>query len=49
MTPAFFLPLADHGDIVSTLPFFLPAILIVGGLLWMRLAERRRHDSREDS
>ena len=48
MTPGLFLPLADHGDIVSTLPFFLPAILIVGGLLAMRIAERRRHDSRED-
>jgi hypothetical protein len=48
MTTALPLPIADHGDIVSTLPFFLPAILIVGGLLWMRLAERRRHDSREN-
>ena len=33
MTLDLFLPIADHGDIVSTLPFFLPAILIVGGLL----------------
>jgi hypothetical protein len=49
VTPALFLPVADHGDIVSTLPFFLPAILIVGGLLAMRLLERRRHDSRNES
>ncbi len=49
MTPALLLPVADHGDILSTLPFFLPAILIVGGLLAMRLLERRRHDSRNES
>lgn len=42
---ALLLPLADHGDIVSTLPFFAPALLIVVGLLAMRLLERRRHDS----
>lgn len=42
MTPALFLPVADHGDIVATLPFVLPALLIVGGLLAMRLVERRR-------
>jgi hypothetical protein len=41
------LPLADHGDIVSTLPFFLPALLIAGGLLAMRAAERRRNDPDE--
>jgi hypothetical protein len=46
--PAVFLPVADHGDIVSALPFFLPALLIVGGLIAMRVLERRRHDSRED-
>lgn len=40
------LPLADHGDIVSTLPFVLPAFLIVGGILAMRMIERRRHTSR---
>ncbi len=38
------LPVADHGDIVSTLPFFLPALLIVGGLVAMRAIERRRND-----
>ena len=49
MTPALFLPVADHGDIVSTLPFVLPALLIVGGLIAMRLVERRRHDSENGS
>jgi hypothetical protein len=46
---ALFLPLADHGDLVSTLPFFLPALLIVGGLLAMRAIERRRNDPRDGS
>ncbi len=44
MTPALFLPVADHGDILSALPFFLPALLIVGGLLVMRAREHRRND-----
>ncbi|MDQ3572683.1 MAG: hypothetical protein M3383_07480 [Actinomycetota bacterium] len=39
------LPIADHGDIVSTLPFFLPVLLIVGGLLVMRAIERKRDTS----
>jgi hypothetical protein len=43
-----FLPVADHGDIVSALPFFLPAFLIVGGILAMRLLERRRHHDQDD-
>lgn len=42
-----FLPLADHGDLVAALPFVLPAVLIVGGLLLMRAIERRRHDSND--
>jgi hypothetical protein len=37
-----FLPVADHGDLVAALPFFLPAFLIVGGILAMRAIERRR-------
>lgn len=44
---ALFVPIADHGDMVSALPFFLPALLIVGGLLVMRALERRRHDAGE--
>lgn len=36
------LPLADHGDLVATIPFFAPALLIVAGLLAMRALERRR-------
>ncbi len=40
-----FLPVADHGDLVATLPFFLPAFLIVGAILAMRAIERKRDDS----
>jgi hypothetical protein len=45
---ALFLPVADHGDLIAALPFFLPAFLIVGGIVAMRAIERRRDDSRED-
>lgn len=43
---ALVLPLADHGDIVTALPFFLPALLIAGGLttLFARERLRRRRD-----
>lgn len=47
-TLALFLPVADHGDLIAALPFFLPAFLIVGGILAMRAIERRRDDSRRD-
>ena len=48
LSPALFVPVADHGDIVSALPFFLPALLIVAGLLVMRAIERKRHDAGGD-
>ena len=35
--------LADHGELVSALPFVLPAFLVIGVLLVMRLVERRRN------
>lgn len=40
-----FLPPADHGDVVAALPFFLPVLLIVGGLLVMRAMERKRDNA----
>ncbi len=49
MTTALFLPVADHGDIVSALPFFMPALLIVGGLLVVRAIERRRQNEGTES
>jgi len=33
---------ADHGELVSALPFVMPAFLVVGVLLVMRVVERRR-------
>ena len=39
------LPLADHpGSLVAAIPFFVPALLIVGGLVVLRLRERSRDD-----
>jgi hypothetical protein len=35
--------LADHGELVSALPFVMPALLVVGVLLVMRVVERRRN------
>ncbi|MDQ3758808.1 MAG: hypothetical protein M3331_02540 [Actinomycetota bacterium] len=37
--------LADHGELVSAIPFVMPALLIVGALLAMRAIERRRDTS----
>lgn len=34
---------ADHGELVSALPFVMPAILIVGALIAVRLIERKRN------
>jgi hypothetical protein len=34
---------ADHGELVSALPFVMPALLVVGVLLVMRVVERRRN------
>ena len=39
--------LADHGELVSAIPFVMPAFLIVGVLIVMRVAERRRDTSHE--
>jgi hypothetical protein len=39
--------LADHGELVSALPFVMPAFLVVGVLLVMRIVERRRNTESE--
>jgi hypothetical protein len=49
MAAAIALPIAHHGSLIAALPFFAPALLIVGTILAMRLAERRRHDSESES
>jgi hypothetical protein len=45
------LPLADHGNLLTALPFVAPAILIVGALLLVtlrdRLRGRRNHGDQE--
>lgn len=40
------IPLADHGDIVSALPFVVPMLIIGGGILFLMARERvvRRRD-----
>lgn len=48
------LPLADHGNAVSALPFVAPMVLVVAGLLFLvardRLGSRSARDAdREDS
>ncbi len=45
------LPLADHGDVVSALPFVVPMIVIVIGLLFLVARDRlgsRAADGRGD-
>jgi phosphate starvation-inducible membrane PsiE len=37
-------PIADHGDVISTLPFVAPALLIVIGLLVLVLRDRLRRE-----
>jgi hypothetical protein len=39
--------LADHGELVSAIPFVVPAFLVVGVLLVMKFAERRRNTHAE--
>jgi hypothetical protein len=42
------LPLADHGNAVSALPFVVPMFLIVGGLLFLVLRDRIGGQRAED-
>ena len=47
------IPLADHGSLVTALPFVGPMLLIGGGIVVMmvreRLAHRRGNDTRKGS
>jgi hypothetical protein len=36
------LPLADHGDLVSALPFVAPMVLVVAALLFLVARDRLR-------
>jgi hypothetical protein len=44
MTAALALPVAHHA-LVAAVPFFMPAVLIVVGLLVLRMRERKRDHS----
>jgi len=33
---------ADHGDLVMALPFVVPPLILIGGLLFLTLRDRRR-------
>jgi hypothetical protein len=37
------IPIADHGDLVSALPFVAPMLLIVVGLAVIVVRDRLRH------
>jgi len=37
--------LADHGELVTAIPFVMPALLLFGALLTVRVIERRRDTS----
>lgn len=43
MSPA--LVLADHGELVTAIPFVIPAFLVVGAIFVMRATERKRDTS----
>lgn len=45
MSAEIIIPLADHGELVATLPFVAPAFLVVSVVAWMRFRERGREDS----
>lgn|GEM_PF-3892799 len=47
MTAELTLPLAHHA-LITAVPFFAPALLIVGGLLVMRMRERTRDHSADE-
>jgi len=38
--PVPFLPIADHGDLVSAIPFVVPMLVIVAGLVILVLRDR---------
>jgi hypothetical protein len=33
---------ADHGDLVMALPFVVPPLILIGGLLFLTVRDRRR-------
>jgi hypothetical protein len=41
------IPIADHGDVLTALPFVGPMLLIGGGIVFLMVRERCRRDGRE--
>ncbi len=39
---------ADHGDLLMALPFVVPPLILIGGLLFVMLRDRRRRDGEPD-
>jgi hypothetical protein len=39
---------ADHGDLLMALPFVVPPLVLIGGLLFVMLRDRRRRDGEPD-
>ena len=33
---------ADHGDLLMALPFVIPPVILIGGLLFLTMRDRRR-------
>ena len=42
LDPADLFVFADHGDLLTALPFVLPPLILIGGLLFLTLRDRRR-------
>lgn len=40
-----YLPIADHGDLLAAVPFLVPMLVIVAGLVFLVLRDRLRRDS----
>ena len=40
--PADLFVFADHGDLLMALPFVIPPVLLIGGLLFLTMRDRRR-------
>ena len=40
--PADLFVFADHGDLLMALPFVVPPVILIGGLLFLTMRDRRR-------
>ena len=42
MNAADLLVFADHGDLITAMPFVLPPLILIAGLLFLTVRDRRR-------